>query len=357
MKFRLPYTLYAASLWLGCSSDSGIGSDSESDGGSGGNSELPSGGAHGSGGASAGDGGGWASGGLNNSGGAAAGGGAGGAGGSPGNGGSGGDGGAHQAGGATSSGGQVSNEAVLLEATFDARSAGVYSQDLVASDFGAAPSWNDGLDEGRAGIVPDEEDPYLRVTYPAGEYGPADGGVQFIVPLGDSYEELYLSYRIRFRAGFDFAKGGKLPGLVGGSAPTGCVVDETGFSARMMWRTGGLAVQYLYFPDKIESCGDDYEYQVAEMDARFTPGKWHVVLHRIVMNTPGQPNGVMQAWFDGALALDHHSFVWRKAGAGWAIDALYFSTFFGGSDATWAPNTDQTIDYDDFIVSTAPIEQ
>lgn len=32
------------------------------------------------------------------------------------------------------------------------------------------------------------------------------------------------------------------------------------------------------------------------------------------------------------------------------IDALHFSTFFGGSDSTWAPATYQTVDYDDFIV-------
>ena len=87
----------------------------------------------------------------------------------------------------------------------------------------------------------------------------------------------------------------------------------------------------------------------------FVPGKWQTIEHRIVMNTPGQRDGILQAWVDGALVLDENQFYYRAPGATFAIDALYFSTFFGGSDSTWAPATDQTVDYDDFIVSSRPI--
>lgn len=268
-----------------------------------------------------------------------------------------GNGGSPGTGGSSAGGGAPSTPEIILAATFSGRSAGPYPQDFVEGDFGSAPTWNDGLDEGRAEVILDEGNPALRVTYPEGQFGPGDGGVQFKVDLGASFDELYLSYRVRFGAGFEFVKGGKLPGLVGGSAPTGCVADETGFSARMMWRTGGAAVQYLYFPGKIADCGDDYFYEIAGQDALFVPSAWHLVEHRIRMNTPGEADGIMQAWFDGELALDNQTFVWRNAGANWSIDGLYFSTFFGGSDDTWAPSTNQIIDYDDFIVSTAPIQQ
>jgi len=34
------------------------------------------------------------------------------------------------------------------------------------------------------------------------------------------------------------------------------------------------------------------------------------------------------------------------------VDALYFSTFHGGSDATWAPTTDSYTWFDDIVIST-----
>jgi hypothetical protein len=226
---------------------------------------------------------------------------------------------------------------------------------MVKADFAGAPTWNDGLDEGRASIVDESGERFLRVTYVAGVYGPADGGVQFLVPLAGTFDELYLSYRVRFASGFDFVRGGKLPGLVGGTHPTGCVTDTAGFSARMMWRPAGACVQYMYFPEKVNSCGDDYPYRIASTAVSFVPGNWHRVQHRIRMNTPGAHDGVLQAWFDGTRALDEQAYIYRIASENFGIDALYFSTFFGGSDATWAPTVGQVADFDDFVISEYPI--
>jgi hypothetical protein len=193
------------------------------------------------------------------------------------------------------------------------------------------------------------------VTYPANQFGPGHGGVQFNVSLHGTYQELYLSYRVRFGAGFDFVQGGKLPGLVGGSSPTGCTTDLVGgFSARNMWRTGGSVAQYLYYPERTQRCGEDRYYKFSGSTVRFVPGQWHTVEHRIVMGTSGQRNGVMQAWFDGRLALDGR-LKWRNSGAGYGIDTLFFSTFYGGSDQSWAPRSQQQADFDDFVVADAPI--
>jgi hypothetical protein len=38
-----------------------------------------------------------------------------------------------------------------------------------------------------------------------------------------------------------------------------------------------------------------------------------------------------------------------------AIDGFYFSTFFGGADASWAPSRDEHIDFDSFVFSETPI--
>jgi hypothetical protein len=85
------------------------------------------------------------------------------------------------------------------------------------------------------------------------------------------------------------------------------------------------------------------------------PGVWHDVEHRLVMNTPGEADGILQAWFDGRRVLDEPAFLFRLADGNYGIDALYFSTFFGGGDDTWAPAASQVTDFDDFVVSTGPI--
>jgi hypothetical protein len=247
---------------------------------------------------------------------------------------------------------------VLVHADFEQRSPGAYTMDLIALDFRVRPAWNNGVTEGRAAIVEDAGGHFLRVTYLGNQVGPDAGGVQFMIPLAASYPELTLSYRVRFAHGFEFVKGGKLPGLVGGTAPTGCITDPAsisgGFSARMMWRTGGAVVQYMYTPNRVNSCGDDYPYAVAGAAPTFTPGQWHRVVHHLRMNSAGQTDGVLEAWFDGAPALARTDMLFRPTGGAFQIDALYFSTFFGGSDTTWAPTADQIADFDDFVIATGP---
>lgn len=60
---------------------------------------------------------------------------------------------------------------------------------------------------------------------------------------GDAWESMMVSYEVAFDEGFDWVKGGKLPGLRGGSA-NGCSGGSQAdgsdcFSTRIMWRTDG----------------------------------------------------------------------------------------------------------------------
>lgn len=131
------------------------------------------------------------------------------------------------------------------------------------------------------------------------KYGPQEGGVQFAVPLANARDDLYLSYRFRFVGDFQFGKGGKQPGLVGGTSPTGCDLDPAeisgGFSARMMWRTSGTAVQLVYTSKLVDTCGEDFPYVVCGTPARFSAGGWHQVVHHLRVNTPGRPDGILEA--------------------------------------------------------------
>ena len=96
----------------------------------------------------------------------------------------------------------------------------------------------------------------LRVHYPAGSSsasyareGHPTGGIEFHGQLpGSAHEGLFLSYWLRFDPQFPWVRGGKLPGLCGGTCPSGGadVTGIGGWSMRYMWRTGGAGEQYAY---------------------------------------------------------------------------------------------------------------
>jgi hypothetical protein len=74
------------------------------------------------------------------------------------------------------------------------------------------------------------------------------------------------------------------------------------------------------------------------------------------MGTPGGADGTVQGWFDGHLALDRRDALLRLDGTLHA-DAFYFSTFFGGNDPSWGATRDEVVDFDDFVISTGPIDR
>lgn len=59
----------------------------------------------------------------------------------------------------------------------------------------------------------------LAVSYPEDEVGTKETGAQWQLELDGEYEKAFLSYRVKFADGFDFSRGGKLPGLAGGTDP------------------------------------------------------------------------------------------------------------------------------------------
>ena len=244
---------------------------------------------------------------------------------------------------------------VVLRVDFDGSPLGDYTPAAFHSDWPAA-EWVSGLGTGRAEIV-DGASAYsgrsLRLEYPADTYGSRNQAIQARIDLPRRFEELYVSYRVRFEDGFDFVKGGKLPGLIGGAGNVGGnrPNGRDGWSGRMMWRRGGDAVQYVCHPDQPGTYGEDFRWE-----RRFEPGRWHTVEHRFVMNTPQMHDGILQAWFDGVEALYVDDLRFRDVDS-FAIDQFYISTFFGGGDSTWSPAKDEYILFDDIIISTARIHR
>lgn len=196
------------------------------------------------------------------------------------------------------------------------------------------------LEAGQTGLG----EPGLRVHYPAGSSSPGDGergGAGFYTEPAAlaGAERACLSYQVRFEPGFDFVKGGKLPGLYGGEAPSGgeTADGENGFSMRLMWREQGQGELYEYVVDQKGT-------SVGRGSWTFPSGQWVTVEQEIVLNDPGQANGLARLWIDGLPVLEQRDIVYRTTPA-LTIDGLMFSTFFGGSGDEWRTPRDQYADF------------
>jgi hypothetical protein len=201
----------------------------------------------------------------------------------------------------------------------------------------------------------------IRVVYPAGSAsqsshrndGTPSGGAQVYLPLrAGSVTSLWLTYAVRFQSGFDFVRGGKLPGLYGGKMTSGGRIPNgtNGLSTRVMWRAGGAGEVYAYLPTSVK-----WGSQLGLGNWTFVPGRWERIEEYVQLNDVGERNGQILVYVNGSQVLNEQQVEFRTT-TGLKIDGVFFSTFFGGSDHTWATPTDQYTDFADFRVSaTRPV--
>jgi hypothetical protein len=198
--------------------------------------------------------------------------------------------------------------------------------------------------------------PTLRVNYPAGSAsnlsantdGSAYGGTQvYLQPTNGPVDQLHLRYYLRFQPGFDFVKGGKLPGLYGGTVTSGRHIPDgsNGFSTRYMWRRSGAGEVYAYLPSSVE-----HGTSLGRGSWSFTPGQWICIEQAVQLNTPGRADGSVSVWLDGKLVFNQPDLSYRTTDK-LKIDGLFFSTFFGGGDSSWASPADQYTDFAAFAIS------
>lgn len=201
----------------------------------------------------------------------------------------------------------------------------------------------------------------LRVRYPKNSASPSVsreenkplGGAQFCAKLGiTSRDALRLSYYVRFSENFDFVKGGKLPGLFGGSGNSGGEIPDgtDGFSTRFMWRRNGDGEVYAYLPTS-----DEFGTSIGRGNWRFQPGVWYYLEQEVTLNQEGLTDGRVRVWVDGNLVLDEGGLTFRTTKE-LKIEGLFFSTFFGGGDSSWATPNDVYADFADFKVSEVRLE-
>ena len=231
---------------------------------------------------------------------------------------------------------------------FDAHPEGPYEMRVFRRDWANASL---GQFHKRAAITAEPTGKSLRLSYPKGSLGPGKGGGHFSERLAP-HKAYRLSYRVLFEKGFDFRRGGKLPGLAGGKANTGGDKPTgDGWSARYMWGEGGKLDLYLYHLDQRTQYGDRLPLQ-----AKAIPGQWLTLSQVMQVNTPGKADGRIQVWLNEKLALDQKGLRLRgKVEPEVAlVDQFMFSTFHGGSTRKWAPTRDSHARFDDFHIAPSP---
>jgi hypothetical protein len=207
-------------------------------------------------------------------------------------------------------------------------------------------------------VVADAPQPFVEVTYPKGSASPTVhrdsqrkiGGFQAYMATQDwlPVDEATLKYRVRFEPGFDFVKGGKLPGLYGGVVNNGKDIPDgtNGWSTRLMWREEGQGEVYAYLPTSTV-----HGTSLGRGSWSFGLGRWISVEQHVRLNTPGVADGLIEIVVDGVQVLRVKDVVFRGV-ASLKIEGVFFSTFFGGDDTSWA--TPQTVRADFTDLSLAP---
>jgi hypothetical protein len=213
--------------------------------------------------------------------------------------------------------------------------------------------------EGNASLVNEGAlEGVLRVAYPAGSSsssfareGHPVGGLEFKARLaaGSAAQSIYLSYWLRFGPNFQWIKGGKLPGVCGGSCPSGGapVTGRGGWSMRFMWRPGGAGEEYAYIlPART------YGTELGLGKWTFSTGVWHRIGLEVILNSGEAANGVSRVWFDADPSaeptFEAKELMYRRDDT--PADTIFFSTFFGGHDATWSTPVDTFVDFANFVV-------
>jgi hypothetical protein len=239
----------------------------------------------------------------------------------------------------------IEDHSVVFKLDFENNNIGVYTDMFLKKDVGET-TWSS--IENRANI---EEDSFhgkvLKVCYPKGSLGPKQGGIQFDKPLPNA-ADYYLDYYMKFKEGFDFALGGKLPGLTsGGEKFTGGIHPDNGegWSARYMWKKEGEIIVYFYHLDMKHKWGDE-----VKMNVFFKPGIWYRITQHIKLNDIDKFNGIMEVWVDNNKVIYDDKVRYRLAPLG-QIDSFYFSTFHGGNTDDWSPKNDSYAYFDDFKVT------
>lgn len=232
-----------------------------------------------------------------------------------------------------------------MSINFENDTLGTYKQNEFFRDWNC-PNWNaTGMkhvtvisgNEAHAGKA-------LRLNFPAGQVGCAERGgdacIQWKPHIGARLDKLTYSYWIKLAPNFDFAAGGRLPGigsvtpLPESTRPNG----TNGWNVGAAWKGDGTLGQYVSHMDQTGSKGDFWSWKTA-----LSKGQWHQIKTTVKVNSPTQANGSVTTWVDGQPVLNKNGIRFRQTDK-LSIERLLFNVFH----SAYAPTQSNQIYIDDF---------
>ena len=139
-----------------------------------------------------------------------------------------------------------------------------------------------------------------------------------------------LSYKVFFEGDLDFHNGGTLPGIQGRDQSQQAQ-DE--FVSHVVWREDGLPGVSLSV-----TAGGTTQVVAFESRLPFPKGRWIRIDKEVTLNTPGQDNGILRVWFDGALAIEKTNVAYRSK-PDVILTGVMGDVHYGSVHATaWAPS-------------------
>jgi len=181
-----------------------------------------------------------------------------------------------------------------------------------------------------------------RIYCPKGKTGPSSSAAAFLTAINGS-KRYRIRYEVMPEGNFDFRAGGKLPGLGGGTAPSGGSSSTSGYSGRLMWNSGGRLSFYFYRVSGgtggIDTGGYGTHWMWAP-DAKLIKGRWNTIELLVDMNT-----GETLGYLNGSLkARQNLRYLWSTT------DKMVFSAFFGGQGYSYTPLKNEYLSFRNMMI-------
>jgi len=201
-----------------------------------------------------------------------------------------------------------------------------------------------------ARIVPFNNEYVIRLDLLKGRFGPFIGS-NCRIPFPEPVDRSTLSFKVLFKEGFDFVKGGKLPGMAGGAGNSGGQVPTgyDGWSVRFMFKEKGTICAYLYHAKMKGQFGEKNFLRINGEYVHLNTGVWNSISLNLAMNDPEKENGIVRVTVNEVDTDAQDPVCFRKTDK-LKIDHLFLSCFMGGDDDSYSPLHDQSVMLKDFNV-------
>jgi len=227
-------------------------------------------------------------------------------------------------------------------------------------------SWDQGWKQGWAkktsvAIIDGYVGSALQATISPGFHHGIDRRLPLKKVVGREPNQLWFRYMVRIDEGWLNESSGKLPGPAGVYSHTGAggypsTSSNPGWSARIMFGSARYVEDpstttrlgyYAYHLNQPNKYGEGLMFNDVGV---LRHGEWYCLQGHIQLNTPGEHDGVLEAWIDGRSAFSRTDLAFRRAGEEHiAINWFWTDIYFGGKQT---PTIEQSVTIDELFVSS-----